>query len=185
MNISRRLDEIISEIQTVFKGVSDEQFSAACSAIIDAKRIFITGLGRSGLIARMFGMRLMQAGLSVHIVGDCTTPSIQENDLLIALSGSGNTSGITNITQIAQKKRAKIFGISYNRESELFCLADTALLLPAPIDQNRPGKVGGSQVLGTLFDQSLQLCTTLIVEEIMQRLGVDDTTMQANHANLE
>ncbi len=37
-------------------------------------RIFVTGLGRTGLMARGFAMRLMHLGRRVYHVGDVITP---------------------------------------------------------------------------------------------------------------
>lgn len=39
-------------------------------------------------------MRLMHLGLTVHIVGETTTPAIGPGDVLLVASGSGTTGGI-------------------------------------------------------------------------------------------
>lgn len=185
MNIAERYAQIIDEITPVVTNIDQSQFDEFCGEIISKKRIFLLGLGRSGLIARMFAMRLVQAGINACMVGDCTTPAITGDDLFIAISGSGNTSGIINIASIAKNVGARVAGISYNKDGKLFAMAERKLFLPVPTDMARPGKVGGTQVLGTLFDQSLQICTTLLIEALIARLGVDDVQMQQNHANLE
>ena len=46
--------------------------------IVDVENVFIMGLGRSGLVAKAFGMRLMHLGLKVYIVGDTITPAITD-----------------------------------------------------------------------------------------------------------
>ena len=42
-----------------------------------------------------FAMRLMHLGFVVYVIGDVTTPSINEDDCLIAISGSGETRTVT------------------------------------------------------------------------------------------
>ena len=58
------------------------------------RRTFLTGAGRSGLVARSFGMRLMHAGLEAFVPGETITPAAGKGDLLVAISCTGK-SGIT------------------------------------------------------------------------------------------
>lgn len=64
---------------------------------INKIKIFVYGIGRSGLIAKMFAMRLMHLNYLVYIIGDVTTPSITSNDLIIIISNSGETFSLINI----------------------------------------------------------------------------------------
>ena len=61
------------------------------------------GAGRSGLAAKAFAMRLMHLGFNVYLVGETTTPAVQPDDLVIAVSGSGETPSIANLGTIAKK----------------------------------------------------------------------------------
>ena len=49
------------------------------------------GKGRSGYVANSFAMRLNQLGKDASAIGEATTPSIKEHDLLMIISGSGST----------------------------------------------------------------------------------------------
>ena len=60
------------------------------------RRTFVVGAGRSGLVARSFGMRLMHAGLPAFIPGETITPAAGQGDLLVAISCTGTT-GITEL----------------------------------------------------------------------------------------
>ena len=73
------------------------------NGIIDSKTIFLMGAGRSGLAAKAFAMRLMHLGFDVYVVGETTTPAVQPDDLVIAVSGSGETPSIANLGVIAKK----------------------------------------------------------------------------------
>ena len=91
----------------------------------------MVGLGRSGLILRMFAMRLMQIGFQAHVVGDVTTPAIEPKDLLIALSGSGATESVVNLARKAKNLGASVLAITSNPGSPLAQLADQTVILPA------------------------------------------------------
>lgn len=83
------ISEVLEELCKTVKGVSYEEETAIASAIQKAKRVFVAGSGRSGLIASCFAMRLMQSGITAYRVGECTTPAIEADDLLLITSGSG------------------------------------------------------------------------------------------------
>ncbi|MGZ4892148.1 MAG: SIS domain-containing protein, partial [Halobacteriota archaeon] len=55
------------------------------------KRLFVMGAGRSGLVVKGFAMRLMHLGFNVYVVGETVTPAVETDDLLIVISGSGET----------------------------------------------------------------------------------------------
>ena len=96
----RRL--IIDKIGSILDA-TDQTYDQQLTAMVDqASRIFIAGAGRSALVARFFAMRLMHGGYNVFVVGEIVTPSLSKGDLLIVISGSGETE-----TMIAFAKRAK------------------------------------------------------------------------------
>lgn len=72
-----------------------EAVAALCLAISKGgktgMRWFFTGQGRSGLVAQMVAMRFMHLGLNTHFIGEASAPSIQLEDVLILISGSGAT----------------------------------------------------------------------------------------------
>lgn len=77
---------ILNEIHSVLDKINEQSFAQLFSSILDAKNIFVTGQGRSGLVSRTFAMRLTHIGLNAYCVGDATTPNIDKGDLLIACS---------------------------------------------------------------------------------------------------
>ena len=68
---------ILNKLSTVLKDTDVEFANCVKSAIDNANRIFITGAGRSGLVARFFAMRLMHCGYRVYMVGEIVTPESQ------------------------------------------------------------------------------------------------------------
>ena len=86
------LPMILEENQQLLQKVSVEEIAALASLMQQAKRIFVIGAGRTGLMMKAAAMRFMHMGFTVHVVGETTTPAILEGDLLLAASGSGTTS---------------------------------------------------------------------------------------------
>ena len=79
--------------------------------IIKAGRIFVMGVGREGIAARAFAMRLMHLGKEVHWIWDDTTPGMHEGDLFIAVNGSGEIGHIAYTVKEAAKTGA--FTVSF------------------------------------------------------------------------
>ena len=98
MTECKNMMAILGELTDNAKEVDNEQIEAVEKLITEAKRIFISGAGRSGFAARGFSNRLMHLGYTVYFVGEPTTPSIQAGDLLIVGSGSGNTASLVSGT---------------------------------------------------------------------------------------
>ncbi|MCJ7741769.1 MAG: 6-phospho-3-hexuloisomerase, partial [Methanoregula sp.] len=47
-----------------------DQMAAFFQEMLSAKKVYVAGAGRSGFIAKAFGLRLMHLGLEVYIVGE-------------------------------------------------------------------------------------------------------------------
>src|SRR5690625_1979823 len=116
MKQSDNLLTIIKELEEEAKHVDDEQIQGLIQAICEANRIFVVGVGRSGFVGRAFSNRLMHLGFTVYFIGEPTTPSIQEGDLLIIGSGSGETSGMVNIAKKAASLGVKIATLTRSEE---------------------------------------------------------------------
>ena len=56
------LDAIYRELTDIAAGLPREEAGALALAVSRAKRVFLGGMGRSGLMMRAFAMRLMQLG---------------------------------------------------------------------------------------------------------------------------
>ena len=68
--------------------------------------------GRSKLVGNFLGMRLMHCGYDVAMVGEIVTPSIKSGDLLVVISGSGETDQLIAFTKKAKEIGAKVVLIS-------------------------------------------------------------------------
>ena len=65
----------LNELMENAKEIQNEDVLKVENLIMNAKRIFVGGAGRSGFAARGFSNRLMHLGFQVYFVGEPTTPS--------------------------------------------------------------------------------------------------------------
>lgn len=82
---------ILKEINHTLSHLDDNDYGRFANEVVGASRIFTAGKGRSGYVANSFAMRLNQLGKDASAIGEATTPSIKEHDLLMIISGSGST----------------------------------------------------------------------------------------------
>jgi 6-phospho-3-hexuloisomerase len=177
-------DLILNELTDTLAQVSEAQADAAIDAILTAPRIFVTGAGRSGLALKMAAMRLMHLGLTVHVVGEITTPAITSGDLLIAASGSGTTSGIVHAAVTANKAGANVLAITTAPESPLAIAARHLLVIPAATKQDTSA-TKSQQYAGALFEQSVLLLTDALFQSMWHQRGETAAQLWKRHANLE
>jgi 6-phospho-3-hexuloisomerase len=181
------IDKVLAEIGSCLNQVSSDNFYKASSLIGDSPRVFVSGAGRSGLIMRALGVRLMHLGKTVYVVGDSTTPGIQKNELLILGSGSGRTSTQLTIAQKAKNQGARILLFTTDPESPLAIISDRTITLPAPSLEGESSENGlkSIQPMGTLFEQTLLIACDVMSLRLMSQTGVSASQMRGRHANLE
>ncbi len=183
--ISDAIINIFNEIKSSLLKIDKVRIKELIESIKLYKRVFISGIGRSGLIARVFGMRLMQIGFTVFIVGETTTPAIQSNDLLISISGSGRTSSSINILKKAKDFGAYTLLITANSDSPMTELADKFILIPASTKFQKNIKNIGSQLIGSLFEQSTFILLECLIEILSKLSNMKRDIIMKRHANLE
>jgi len=175
-------EQVLTEVVACVHQIPAESLVQAAMLMETAPRIFVAGVGRSGLFMRAFGMRLMHLGKTVYVVGETITPGITAADLLILGSGSGRTTGLLGVAEMARRQGAKILLFTTDAASPLAELADHQIVIPAPSFKEAEGSV---QPMGSLFEQSLLILCDSLILKLMQRGGVDAAQMLERHANLE
>ena len=147
------------------------------------ERTFVAGVGRSGLAAKGFAMRLNHMGLPVAVCGETTVPPIGAGDVFIALSGSGNTPTVRCLLEKAKAMSAHTVLITANPNSDMGRLSEVVISVTAPTREESSGK--SMQPMGTLFEQSSQLFLDAVVLFLMEKLGCTAVDMKQNHTNME
>jgi 6-phospho-3-hexuloisomerase len=183
MEPTETIRRVWMEVGEVLAQVEQADVTLFVNELLEAKRVFVTGEGRSGLVGKCFAMRLMHLGLLTHCVGEVATPPIGPGDLLVAISGSGSTPVILTVTEQALAAGAKVFLISSKRASPIGRLAHHVLVVPgkAKVDTVHSSSI---QPMGSLAEQSVHLLLDAVVVMLMYRLGVKAEEMRARHTNL-
>jgi 6-phospho-3-hexuloisomerase len=154
--------------------------------LLAARRVFVTGKGRSGYVASCFAMRLMQMGFDAHVPGEATCPRIEADDLMIAVSCSGTTLSTAQFARIAHNSGARVAALTAMADSPLAKTADHVVLVPSAGQQV---KERYRYVLGpynnTLFEQAALLYFDAIVYYILEREGIPKNALDRRHTNLE
>jgi 6-phospho-3-hexuloisomerase len=179
------LEAILAEVEPVARAVDEGQIAAFARDLTAAPRVFATGEGRSGLMARAFAMRLMHLGLTVYVVGETTTPALVAGDALVAVSGSGTTAGTLRVAQQARELGAAVFAVTTDPASALAALAAHTLAIPAATKWRRAGEAASRQPLGSLFDQCSHLALDAVCLAIAEQQGLSNEAARRLHSNIE
>lgn len=147
----------------------------------DASRIFISGAGRSKLVGNFLGMRLMHSGYDVSMVGEIVTPSIKNGDLLIVISGSGETEQLVAFTNKAKSVGAKIVLICSKAESTIGDLADAVF----QIGKQELYKTVKGMPMGTVFELSTLCFLESVISYLIWEKDITEEKMRERHANME
>ncbi len=191
--IKKTAENITKHALEVIDRIDEEQVDKMIQEISKSKSVFIVGSGRSELIGMAFAMRLMHLGFAVYVIGDVTTPAINSDDCLIAISGSGETRTVTIAAETAAESGASVIGITTNSSSTLGKYLDVAVNIESK--SKEPWKHYTSHVLkgnyddltpmGTLFEDSTHLFLDGLIAEFMARLGKKEIDLKKRHATIE
>jgi arabinose-5-phosphate isomerase len=141
---------IETEIQSLkkLKKNINSSFNKATQAILNCKngKVIISGVGKSGIIARKISSTLSSVGTSSFFVdpNSCShgdLGQISSNDLLILISLSGETAELKNLIQHANRnKKITLIGIVTKKNSLLYKASDIRLLMPE-VKEAGPGSI--------------------------------------------
>jgi 6-phospho-3-hexuloisomerase len=176
---------ILEEHRRVFETQDTKQLQEFMDRIASHKRIFVMGVGREGIAARAFAMRLMHLGKEVHWIWDDTTPGMQEGDLFIAVNGSGDIGHINYVLEQAVLSGAETVLVTGSPSGRASKIAGSYLFVPAAVYKGRDKVVESEQPMGNLFEQHLLLLFDIVVMLLEQQLGLSHDEMAARHRNIE
>jgi arabinose-5-phosphate isomerase len=122
------MDAVAGELSAAFQQAVDR--IAAVKG-----RVIVTGMGKSGHIARKIASTLASTGTPTHYVhpGEASHGDlgmIQPDDLIVALSWSGETTELSDLIAYAKRFRVGLVGVTANAASTLGRQADVCLALP-------------------------------------------------------
>ena len=147
-------------------------------------KVFVYGAGRSGFVGRCFAQRLMHLGIDSCFISDAVTYQYTKNDLLILISGSGETSSSVAISQKAREIDGKITLLTANINSTIGKLSDCVI----KIEGKSKDKAISEKTLApytSLFDISTLSVLDSIGATLMDILGVSEEVIDKRHASIE
>jgi 6-phospho 3-hexuloisomerase len=174
---------ILDKIADVLAATDDSLIPSFVKYLERAKHIFVTGVGRSGLVSKFFGMRLMHTCHQVYVVGEVTTPSIKQGDLFLVISGSGATASLLPLIKKAKSTGAEVVVVSMKKTSAMSALADRVFALGEGNEYSFMTVQGIP--MGTIFELSALMFLEYVTAYIVDKGGITEQQMRAIHANLE
>lgn len=182
------ISEISSQVRKNSDTVNYNDVRYLIDLIIKSKntknRVFIYGAGRSGFIGRCFAQRLMHLGIESCFISDAVTYKYTHNDLLIIISGSGETTSPVIFAQKAKEIGGKIALLTTNINSTIGKLSDCII----KIEGKSKDKATSEKTLApytSLFDISTLSVTDSIAATIMEMLGITEEDIDKRHASIE
>jgi len=176
---------VCAEISTVLERVSKDEVGTVIASLLDAPRVFVLGVGREGLAARSFAMRLSHIGLETHWGWDDTTPAITSHDVFVLVNGSGAIGHLDYIFTQVKRTGATTIVITGVPDAATPSSADHVLAIPASVYKGAGDLVPSIQPMGSLFEQSTLITLDLIVLLLVRNKQLSFADLAARHRNFE
>lgn len=133
LELARRVLAIEADAVRALVDRLDERFLAAVSLVLGCKgRVIVSGIGKSGHIARKIASTLASTGTPAYFVHPAEASHgdlgmIQRDDVLIGVSNSGESDELLQIVPLAKRRGAKLIAIAGSTASSLAREADVIL----------------------------------------------------------
>ena len=137
LEVARRVFQLESEGISALAEALDENFLAAVDILSEVcGRVIVTGMGKSGHIARKIAATLASTGTPSHYVhpGEASHGDlgmVTKGDAVLALSNSGETPELQDLAEYTRRFSIPLIVITSKPGSTLAELADAVLFLPA------------------------------------------------------
>lgn len=179
-------DGILAEVDSVLKRIDVKELCSFVKILRKKRKIYIAGVGRSGLVVKAFGQRLMHLGFDVHLADEITAPAITKNDMLICCSGTGTTQLVLFMAKKARSIGSYVVSLTASASSPLAKYSETIVVVPSALSggSGRSG-VRTRQPARSLFEQALFILFDAIVMELARELKIPTHGVSKRHANLE
>jgi 6-phospho-3-hexuloisomerase len=185
------LDEFYQNAKGVFDRIDDTNMQDIVSLILDSGKIYVLGVGHSGMFGRILSMKLNHIGLKAFTIFDEINPPFTEKDLLIAISQSGGTATVVTLAEKAKKLGGRVLGVTSNEDSAIGRISNQLLKIDRHADNVSfeglapIGDKKNQNLLGALFGFNIYiLFYTLIIELAKKREETPDS-INVRHANLQ
>ena len=136
LETARRVIEIeAAALQQLAQGL-DDSFGAAVSLMLNARgRVILSGMGKSGHIARKIAATLASTGTPAQFVHPAEASHgdlgmLTGDDVLLMLSNSGETPELADMIAYSRRFEIPMIGVASRPGSTLLKQSDVAIVLP-------------------------------------------------------
>ena len=156
LKTARRVITREAEALTVLAASLGDSFGQAVDLIMDAKgRVIVSGMGKSGHIARKIAATFASTGTPAQFVHPAEASHgdlgmVMRGDVVLVLSNSGETSELADIVGHTRRFNIPLIGVAARAGSTLLTAADVALLLPDVAEACDTGIVPSTSTTMTL-----------------------------------
>jgi 6-phospho-3-hexuloisomerase len=191
-NTKKRFIETLQEIAEHIIKNSEEINLSDVNRLIEkiiethkkGNRVFIYGAGRSGFIGSAFAQRLMHLGVKSCFISDAVTYRYTSNDLLIIISGSGETTSPVAIARKAHNIGGTIALLTGNPNSTISNLSNLIITI-----EGKSKDKAISQTTLAPYTSLFDICTLSILDSIggilMDFFNVSEEDIDHRHASIE
>lgn len=136
VDTARRVIRTEADALTALEASLDDSFAGAVDLILQASgRVIVSGMGKSGHIARKIAATLASTGTPAHFVHPAEASHgdlgmMAQGDVALVLSNSGETPELSDLVAYTRRFRIPLIGVASRRESTLLKQSDIALVLP-------------------------------------------------------
>ncbi|AJE45000.1 KpsF/GutQ family sugar-phosphate isomerase [Celeribacter indicus] len=136
LDTARRVIRQEADALTLLATSLGNGFETAIETILAAKgRVIVTGMGKSGHIARKIAATLASTGTPAHFVHPAEASHgdlgmIGTQDVCLVLSNSGETPELADLIAYSRRFQIPMIGVASNPDSSLIRACDVALILP-------------------------------------------------------
>ena len=133
LELARRVLAIEADAVRALADRLDERFTAAIDLIAGRSgRVVVSGIGKSGHIARKIASTMASTGTPAYFVHPAEASHgdlgmVEEGDVFIAISYSGSSDELLDIVPLVKRRGAKLIAITGNAQSALAREADVHL----------------------------------------------------------
>jgi 6-phospho-3-hexuloisomerase len=124
----------------------------------------------------------MHLGFQTFVIGESITAPVQKGDLVVIISGSGETIPAVMTAEIARNLEASVVSITGKKKSDIARFADVTLYISASCSDVERKKYAP---LGTLFEASVWILLDGLVADLLKSKKETEEDMRGRHATLQ
>jgi len=162
---AREVFEIEANSILRLKNNIGEEFERAIEILYNCKgRVIVTGMGKSGLIGKKIAATMSSTGTPAYFLHPAESTHgdsgvITRNDVIIAISNSGETQELMNLLPLIKRFGCPMIGMTGNTESTLAKASEVVLDISVEREADTLGKAPTASTTATLaMGDALAVC---------------------------